>query len=364
AGGELTVAGLEWMGARAYDPSTRGFLSTDPLAAIPGAGWAANPYSYAGNDPLHALDPTGLRPATDADLQAYRDAHNGIGDEIGNWVSNNWEYLAGGAMVIGGGILMATGVGGPVGMALVSAGADTIIQKATTGQVNWGQVAVSGVAGGIGFGVGGALAKAGVTGVRAAVTTGAVEGATGGLGTYAVTTPSGQLTPGGALQAMTGGAVFGAAGGAAGFGLTRARGALGAAKPTPEPFMPPNTGGLSDDMAQTFSGGRYTPGTLPEDTILYRAGKPDAPLGQFFSRERPVGVTQTRIDKAIPEVWPDGNPAPLETGYAIKLPAGTPTYTGEVANQGGLYMGGTEQIVVQRPWEIPGVEVVDSWPLH
>ncbi|PPH16574.1 hypothetical protein C5C31_14980, partial [Rathayibacter rathayi] len=29
--GALTFAGLEWMGHRAYDPTTRGFLSTDPL---------------------------------------------------------------------------------------------------------------------------------------------------------------------------------------------------------------------------------------------------------------------------------------------------------------------------------------------
>ena len=47
-------------------------------------------------------------------------------------------------MVIAGGVLMATGVGGPAGMMLIAAGADTIIQKATTGGVNWGQVALSG----------------------------------------------------------------------------------------------------------------------------------------------------------------------------------------------------------------------------
>jgi RHS repeat-associated protein len=59
ASGGLAVAGLDWLGARVYDPSTRGFLSTDALAPVLGAGWAGNPYSYAGNDPLHALDPLG-----------------------------------------------------------------------------------------------------------------------------------------------------------------------------------------------------------------------------------------------------------------------------------------------------------------
>ncbi len=50
-------------------------------------------------------------------------------------------------MVIAGGVLMATGVGGPVGLALVGAGLDTVIQKATTGSVNWGQVALTGAVG-------------------------------------------------------------------------------------------------------------------------------------------------------------------------------------------------------------------------
>lgn len=68
--GTPTIGGLEWMGARAYDRVTRGFLSVDPLEPVTGAGWAGNPYAYAGNDPLHALDPLGLSPVTDKDLLA------------------------------------------------------------------------------------------------------------------------------------------------------------------------------------------------------------------------------------------------------------------------------------------------------
>ncbi|WP_126464265.1 hypothetical protein [Propionibacterium australiense] len=77
-----------------------------------------------------------------------------------------------------------------------------------------------------------------------------------------------------------------------------------------------------------------------------------------------MGIIQTRIDKAIPHVWPDGTPAPLDTGFAIRFPAGTTIHTGTVANQGDLFVGGTEQIVVQKPWDIPGVEVVDQWALR
>jgi RHS repeat-associated protein len=40
---------------------TRRFLSVDPMDLVVGSGWAGNPYSFAGNDPLHAIDPLGLR---------------------------------------------------------------------------------------------------------------------------------------------------------------------------------------------------------------------------------------------------------------------------------------------------------------
>ncbi len=145
--GGVDIAGLEWLGARAYDPTTRGFLSTDPLAPVLGAGWDGNPYAYAGNNPLNTTDPTGLRPLTDGELKAYDGSSRGAMAAAGDWLGDNWEYLAGGAMVIAGGVLIATGVGGPVGMALIGAGADTIIQKATTGEVDWGRVAFTGVVG-------------------------------------------------------------------------------------------------------------------------------------------------------------------------------------------------------------------------
>ena len=82
--GGLDVAGLEWLGARAYDPAARGFLSTDPLAPVLGAGWDGNPYSYAGNNPLNASDPTGLRPLTDEDLKAYDAANRGAFPGMGH----------------------------------------------------------------------------------------------------------------------------------------------------------------------------------------------------------------------------------------------------------------------------------------
>ncbi len=178
--GNLLVDGLEWMQARVYDPASRGFLSTDPLDPIPGTGWAGNPYSYAGNDPLNHSDPWGLRPVTDKELQAYRDSNNGGLSDAWNattsWVSDNWEYIAAGALIVAGVAVMATGVGGPIGAAMIggavlSMGASVGTQKAFTGKVDWGQVALDGAMGAIPFG--GAAATATRTGVRtAAMTTG------------------------------------------------------------------------------------------------------------------------------------------------------------------------------------------------
>ncbi|KTR51039.1 RHS repeat-associated core domain-containing protein [Curtobacterium oceanosedimentum] len=205
ADGTPVVAGLEWMGARAYDPATRGFLSTDPITAPAGAAWGANPYSFAGNDPLHAIDPLGLAPITDAELEAYAAAEQGplarAAAATGDWFKDNWEYVAGGAMVVAGGALMLTGVGGPLGGMLIGAGADTIIQKATTGEVNWGQVAVSGAFGMVGGGLGAAVGKHFVGN--------AVEGA---IENVANTVVSGHpLTPGSLLSSAAEGAATSAA---------------------------------------------------------------------------------------------------------------------------------------------------------
>ncbi len=220
AAGELMINGLEWMGVRAYDQATRAFLSVDQLEPVTGSGWAANPYAFAGNDPLHALDPAGLSPVTDEELKAYAAANDGAANAVGEWVGDNWEYLAGGAMVIAGGVLMATGVGGPAGMALLSAGADTIIQKATTGSVNWGQVAISGVVGGVGGGLAGLAAKAskgGLAALRARVGVYGTIGAVSSEATY-VTQNWNNLSWRGALGAGAGGFVAGAFSGGRGPG--------------------------------------------------------------------------------------------------------------------------------------------------
>nr|WP_237688320.1 RHS repeat-associated core domain-containing protein [Arthrobacter jiangjiafuii] len=177
--GGLDVAGLEWLGARAYDPTARGFLSTDPLAPVLGAGWDGNPYAYAGNNPLNASDPTGLRPLTDEELKAYDASSRGAFAAVGDWMDDH-AYLVAGIAVVAGVALMCTGVGGPVGVALIGAASGALIsggvsiasQKAANGNVDWGQVGVDtligGAAGLAGGGAAAVISKIAPTVARAA----------------------------------------------------------------------------------------------------------------------------------------------------------------------------------------------------
>ncbi|MEV0621345.1 RHS repeat-associated core domain-containing protein [Nonomuraea sp. NPDC050404] len=121
---------------------------------------------------------------------------------------------------------------------------------------------------------------------------------------------------------------------------------------------------LDPRTAANFVGGRYTTRILQEDTVLYRAGIHTEALGRWFSVQKPVGEIQARIDKALPPVWQTGEECIIDTGYAVKVPAGVKVFEGEVASQGSWYMGGTDQIYIPNIREIPGVEVVGSWPLH
>jgi RHS repeat-associated protein len=179
--GGVSVAGLEWLGARVYDPAARGFLSVDPLAPILGAAWSGNPYSYAGNDPLQAVDPLGLRPATDKDLQAYRDAHQGAIAGAGKWIADHKEAILATAMIVGAvalmfvpGVNIAVMAAAAAGSGALMAGGISIFQQGPdSGNVDWGkvgiQMVIGGAAGLVGGGAAGAVAKYGTQATRAAL---------------------------------------------------------------------------------------------------------------------------------------------------------------------------------------------------
>ena len=69
--GTLAVSGLALMGARVFDPSSKKFLSQDPLPPVVGAGWFADSYSFLGHDPVGMIDPWGTRPMSQEEYSDY-----------------------------------------------------------------------------------------------------------------------------------------------------------------------------------------------------------------------------------------------------------------------------------------------------
>lgn len=149
-----------------------------------------------------------------------------------DWWSKNWEYVAAGALVVAGVAVMCTGVGGPIGAAMIAgalmgAGSSVWSQKSSTGTVDWGRVAVDGAVGAAtGLIGGGAAAAAGraTAGMTSClgrnVLTGAIQGGLDGGASGGITyLTSGQpVTVQGLLSATAQGAgtgaVLGGAGGA------------------------------------------------------------------------------------------------------------------------------------------------------
>lgn len=129
---------------------------------------------------------------------------------------------------------------------------------------------------------------------------------------------------------------------------------------------------INPGAASTFRSGMYNVTKLEIDTILYRSGKAGGgknALGQYFTRE-PGTIIEGRIDSAVKAQWIDPKTgvltgsSPLDTVYGIKIPKGTTIYEGPVGNQGGIYLGGGNQIFVPEPWKIKGVEVISSSPIR
>ena len=236
----LVVAGMAWLGARVYDSDTFSFLSPDPLADPPaGVLWASNPYNYAANNPLVFSDPAGYKPVTDAQLRAYNQNRARSGMAVaGDFVADNWEYVAAAAAIAGGVALMATGVGGPAGIAfmaasgaLLSGGVSIGVQKYSTGNVDWTKVgqdsavgAVTGLIGGSGFAAGKAAyvanSAAGNTS-KALLTSFSINAASGAASSEAAYLLNSRIygtpiTASGMLGAAAGGSVANGLGGFAG----------------------------------------------------------------------------------------------------------------------------------------------------
>ncbi|MCS5709795.1 hypothetical protein CC99x_012885 [Candidatus Berkiella cookevillensis] len=121
---------------------------------------------------------------------------------------------------------------------------------------------------------------------------------------------------------------------------------------------------IPKEKALSFMGGKYSSYVLKEDSLLWRAGDSENGFGQFFSNIKPVSEIQARIDRAILPIWPDNGVSILENAYCVKIPKGAVVHIGLTAPQGGMLLGGTQQVYVKKPWEIKGAEIVQVQSLN
>jgi len=299
--------GLYYLRARYHDPDTGRFWTQDGFEGFQGDPLSLHKYTYCGNDPVNGRDPTGQFTLVEV--------------QVANSIASSVNAMA------------------------ADAGADTILRGHR------------------------ALAEAGLAGPEAQEAIQIVLYyqlfsdlyAGYNLGKLAATLSSGalaklqkawnrlrQLSPADWVKAR----LF-APKGVPKIALGRVAGEFDAFNPGP----------LSDELAGTFSGGRYAEIVLESDTVLYRAGSAGKPLGQFYDVDPPQGVLQSRIDKAILPKWPGGGTSPIDSVIAVKIPKGTKVYVGQVSSQGGVFIGGTLQVVVPSPWKILGVKVETIKPL-
>jgi RHS repeat-associated protein len=217
------TTGLNALGARYYDATLGRFLSTDPMSDNSSAQ-GANPYSYAKNNPISYLDPTGLWSLSGA----WNSVKSGVSKAV-DWVDEHKGLITNIAVGIGVGIAIgavcATGVG-----CLIAAGVAAGAAGAAAGygvdvaegkkDFSWGGLAtevgvgaaVGGLTAGIGAGVGaGARAlvnnTAGKAVTAAASKAGVAEAnAVRSAGTSAVSSAGSKAVSSGATKAATGGA--------------------------------------------------------------------------------------------------------------------------------------------------------------
>ncbi|MDD5449561.1 MAG: toxin TcdB middle/N-terminal domain-containing protein [Candidatus Omnitrophica bacterium] len=98
-GKELDTTGLYYYGARYYDPLIGRFITADPTVSRPYDPQDLNRYSYCRNNPLVYTDPSGLSWLDD------------LWDWIEDIFEETWEYIVGGAVIIGS-IMVAAATGG------------------------------------------------------------------------------------------------------------------------------------------------------------------------------------------------------------------------------------------------------------
>ena len=167
----LHVAGLTLVGARVYDPRSRQFLSSDPLMTVPGSNGGASAYTYAWQDPVNFVDPTGLRPVSKEVYDAIRtrEEQGSLGRAWEAIKEDPWGTVAMvGVVALGVGLMFVPG-GQVIGAGILVGAAMSAGVGLATGTFDPRQVALGGLIGGVSGGAGAMTSS-----LTGAVVTGAV----------------------------------------------------------------------------------------------------------------------------------------------------------------------------------------------
>jgi hypothetical protein len=117
--------------------------------------------------------------------------------------------------------------------------------------------------------------------------------------------------------------------------------------------------------AETFIGTTFKSYRLEQNILLYRVGNSQyTQIGDFFTFSKPSGEVAARIDSAIPFKWPGAkNKNIIDAGYSVSIPKGTIIHIGDAAPQGGIFLGGTEQVYIQNAKHISGIKIVEKYSI-
>jgi RHS repeat-associated protein len=361
------------MNGRVYDYNLGRFLSVDPFIQSPGNSQSMNPYSYIMNNPLAGTDPSGY---TAIGASCWLDESCGPGGTGGNDFSVDFNTGAVNHFDNGTDNRVSSYVYVPI-YSIEKIGE---VKDEDTGEVI--PVLEYHVSGGT------YIHKGYFSKLAAAANS--ANGLGGIAQNYMIGTYLAATRPGSDSYKYYWAASLQDLASLASFGFTRpASDALiaensGALNPVYPEFVPGVVGSVSSlagklkqstklfgngsfnlpkDLAGTFAGGRYSTRVLDEDMVLYRAGVSKEPYGQFFSKDRPLSEIQARIDKAVLPQWPGGSVSPIDSVHKFLIPKGTVIHTGKVSSQGGHFVGGTKQIVIERPWFNSGIKLLNTTPL-
>jgi len=128
-------------------PAHRHHPTILPTSFVTKAASEVHPWSRIAAD----ADQVTRRPPSQP-TASYQASTTQVGQAAG-WAWDNWEYLAAVGFIGLGAVVTLTGVGGPLGVAMItgalwSVGGSIAAQKLTSGQVSWAQAVGSGMLGG------------------------------------------------------------------------------------------------------------------------------------------------------------------------------------------------------------------------